>query len=292
MTWRTVYISKQCHMSFKNNYLVVKSDEINQIHISEINTILIDSNMSTISTYLMNELVKAKVKVIICDEKHNPSFELAPYSVAFDSSRMISKMVNWDRQSCQELWSKIVEYKIKYQADMLFYANKDAYLKLIEYSTQIELDDITNREGHAAKVYFNSLFGSKFSREQECTINAYLDYGYTILLSMFNREIVNKGYITQVGIHHRGATNPFNLSCDLMEPFRPIVDRFAYDNQSNEFDVEKRKEVAKLMNKQIVYDGKKCYLTNVISTYVSKVLSNLETGILEERWLEYSCVED
>ena len=88
----------------------------------------------------------------------------------------------------------------------------------------MEFGDATNREGHAAKVYFNALFGMDFTRTAENSINAALNYGYSLLLSTCTREIAINGYITQLGLFHDNMFNPFNLAFDLMEPFRPLVD--------------------------------------------------------------------
>ncbi len=93
------------------------------------------------------------------------------------------------------------------------------------YLGQIELYDATNREGHAAKVYFNAVFGMDFTRSAECPENAALNYGYGIILSAFNREITACGYLTQLGIFHSNMFNHYNLSCDLMEPFCVLIDR-------------------------------------------------------------------
>lgn len=95
---------------------------------------------------------------------------------------------------------------------------------LYEYITQIEFGDATNREGHAAKVYFNALFGLDFTRSAENSINSALNYGYSLLLSTCARETALNGYITQIGLFHDNIFNQFNLASDLMEPFRPIVD--------------------------------------------------------------------
>ena len=96
---------------------------------------------------------------------------------------------------------------------------------LISYLPQIEEYDVTNREGHAAKVYFNAVFGMDFSRSQENVTNAALNYGYSLILSAFNREVAANGYLTQLGLFHDNMFNFYNLSCDLMEPFRVLVDR-------------------------------------------------------------------
>ena len=94
---------------------------------------------------------------------------------------------------------------------------------------QVELLDASNREGHAAKVYFNALFGMDFTRSADISINAALNYGYSLLLSAFNREISANGYLTQLGIYHNNMFNHFNLACDFMEPYRVIVDWFVKD---------------------------------------------------------------
>ncbi len=118
--------------------------------------------------------------------------------------------------------------KINQQMIFLKYLGLEEYRLLEDYIENIEYRDETNREGHASKVYFNALFGKGFTRNDESTINAALNYGYTILLSAFNREIVASGYLTQVGVFHDNMFNYFNLSSDLMEPFRILVDKEVY----------------------------------------------------------------
>ena len=95
------------------------------------------------------------------------------------------------------------------------------------FADEVNPGDTSNREGHAAKVYFNHAFFDGFTRDQSCFINACLDYGYTILLSNFNRDVVAAGYLTQLGIHHKNDFNDFNFSSDLIEPFRFLVDEKA-----------------------------------------------------------------
>lgn len=132
MSWRTVYISSQAHLSYKNNFLVIRGEDTKQVHISEINTIIIDSNTSTISTYLLNELVNNKIKIIFCDEKHNPSMEMVPYNNSFESSRIVLTQTKWAESQCDELWQEIVKHKIRYQARVLKKINVETSCKLLE----------------------------------------------------------------------------------------------------------------------------------------------------------------
>ncbi len=288
MTWRTVVVTGHAHLSLKNKFLVVRKESVSQIHLSEIHTLMIDSTTVTMSTALMNELVKSKVKLIVCDELHNPAMEVTPFYGAFNTSKMVLEQFAWDQDVCGELWKSVVKFKIHYQAEVLKDCRHfEEYEKLVSYENDVVSHDLTNREGHAAKVYFNALFGSDFSRKDEIKLNAFLNYGYTILLSTFNKEIVKCGYVTQIGIHHIGQTNPFNLSCDLIEPFRPIVDDLALQYDQIEFGMKERLQLVGLLDTKIRYQGKEQYLSNVISIYVSKVLANLTAGIVDESLLVY-----
>ena len=223
MGWRTVIVSKNCKLSYKNDYLIIRSEELQMIHLSEIETIIVENGMVSITSYLINELAMQKIKIIFCDEKHNPSCEMMPYYGAFNISKKILNQAKWKKDIKQKAWQQIVKHKIHNQAMLLKNLEINGYEKLLEFEQQVELDDKTNREGHAAKVYFNLLFGMDFSRDKEDNTNTALDYGYSIILSLLNREIVSKGYITPLGINHKSEFNQFNLSCDLMEIFRPLV---------------------------------------------------------------------
>ena len=91
------------------------------------------------------------------------------------------------------------------------------------------------------------------TRNAETPLNAALNYGYAILLSMVNREIVSRGYLIQCGICHRNEYNQFNLACDFMEPFRPSVDRLVVDSFAGNFDLDVKRVLADLANKSMIY---------------------------------------
>lgn len=147
---------------------------------------------------------------------------------------------------------------------------------LYDYVGDLVLFDETNREGHAAKVYFNCLFGKSFSREDPNDINYSLNYGYTILLSQFNKEIVSQGYLTQIGIKHHNVYNWFNLSSDLMEPFRPLIDKIVKENFNERFDGGMKVKLADVLNHKVRIKGKDQYVSNAISIYVKSVFNAIE----------------
>lgn len=276
MGWRTVVVNKNCKLSYKNDYLIVRSEELKMIHLSEVNMIIIENGMVSITSYLINELANKKIKLIVCDEKYNPSCEMIPYYGSFNTSKKILNQTNWKKEDKEEAWTQIVKYKIHNQAMLLKKLGIEGYQNVLEYEEKVVLNDKTNREGHAAKVYFNLLFGMDFLRGKDDNINAALDYGYSILLSIFNREIVSKGYITQLGINHKNEFNQFNLSCDLMEMFRPLVDEIVYENRKRVFDKDYKHELVNIYNREIIIEDKRQYLSNAIPIFIKTVFGFLE----------------
>lgn len=207
--------------------MIVRGDEVKMIHLSEINTVIIDSTQVSLTSYLLCEFVKRKIKVIFCDEKRNPNSELVPYYGAYNSSKKIKKQIAWNEEYAQGVWTQIVCQKILNQANLLKKYKFDSYEKLSGYVREMEFFDSTNREGHAAKVYFNSLFGKGFSRDDMSSVNAALNYGYGILLSNFNKEIVADGYLTQLGIKH---INEYNLTNAIQIYLDKIFDAIEHES--------------------------------------------------------------
>lgn len=271
MSWRIVVISNSAKLDYKMEYLVVRQREIIKIHMSEVSVLMIESTAVSLTASLLSELTKRKIKVIFCDEKRNPSSELVAYYGSHDTSAKIRRQIEWSHEMKMVVWTEIVAEKIRQQKRLLKELNKMEYTLLDEYLQEIELGDITNREGHAAKVYFNALFGLKFTRTADTPLNAALNYGYTILLSAFNREIVANGYLTQLALFHDNMFNPFNLASDLMEPFRILVDRLAYKMELEVFEHEEKMRLIDLLNHEVVIDGKKNYVNNAIKIYCKSV---------------------
>ncbi len=123
------------------------------------------------------------------------------------------------------------------------------------------------------------MFGDGFTREQDSCINAALNYGYAVILSSVNVELVSRGYLTQLGICHRSEYNQFNFGCDLMEPFRPIVDRVVFDNVSGEFDDQIKLLLVDTLNTSIPYHDGSYKLKSVIGMYVQDCLRALDKNL-------------
>ena len=275
MSWRTVVISSNAKLDYQIGYMVVRGEKTTKIHLNEIGMLIVESTAVSMTSYLLSELMKNKIKVVFCDEKRNPCSELVSYYGSHNTSSKIRKQIEWTKDDKDHIWTEIVSEKIKQQALMLQRYQKEEANMLFEYMEEVEFGDITNREGHAAKVYFNTLFGKKFTRTDENPINAALNYGYGIILSIFNREIVSSGYLTQIGLFHDNMFNQFNLSSDLMEPFRPLVDQLVVELKPEKFETEEKRKMLELLNKEVEICGKMEVVTNAIKIYCRSVFDAL-----------------
>ena len=273
MSFRTVVITKQAKISYKNRFLVVKQDiDEKYIHLIEIDKIIVDSISVSISSYLLKELADNKINIIFCDDKHNPYGELQPFYSRHNSSKKILEQVKWTNKEKDLVWQAIVKNKILNQALLLQKIKSKQHDLITSYIKEVAIGDKTNREGHAAKVYFNSLFGKNFVRGNNDKINASLNYGYAILLSTVSKEIVINGYLTQLGIHHKNEFNPYNLACDLMEPFRIIIDSFVYYNKDKELDPSFKLDIINIFNNAYTFNNKKYTLKDIMGLYVKNTL--------------------
>ncbi|MFR7440515.1 MAG: type II CRISPR-associated endonuclease Cas1 [Lachnospiraceae bacterium] len=275
MSWRIIVISKRAKLDLQLGYMVVRSEEITKIVLSEISTILIESTAVSLTTSLLAELSKRKIKVIFCDEKRNPSAELMSYYGSHDTSNKIRKQIAWKQSTKEAVWTEIVTEKIRKQKEFLEALGKEESEQLSSYLKEIDWNDVTNREGHAAKVYFNAVFGMDFTRTEDNIINAALNYGYTIILSAFTREIVANGYLTQLGIFHDNMFNQFNLASDFMEPFRVLVDREVFGLNLTKFEHEEKMQLVNIFNHEVKIDNKIQYVNNAIKIYCKSVFEAL-----------------
>lgn len=279
MSWRTVIVNSQAKLDYKMGYLVVRGEETKRVLIDEIAILVLENPAISLTGCLLEVLTEKKVRVILCDSKRNPYAELTPHHGSFDSSLKIRSQFKWSAEVKSVVWQKIIMDKIEKQKEHLNDLGKgDEAVLLNSYICQVEPFDTTNREGHAAKVYFNALFGKDFSRSSVDPVNAALNYGYSMILSAFNREISANGYITQLGIFHDNIFNHFNLGSDLMEPYRIIVDREVISMKISEFTQKEKHSLWKLLDTPVYIEDKKQSVRNAIKIYTHSVLKAIEEG--------------
>lgn len=275
MGFRTVVIKNRAKLDYKLNYLVCRAEVETRIYIPEISVLIIEATGVSLTAVLLAELIKNKVKVIFCDEKHLPHSQLVGMYDNYHSSACVKEQIAWTPENKGKVWKNIVENKILNQYKLLVKYGYDEEARLLAgYMSEVEENDMSNREGHSAKVYFNALFG--VGRRVPTFFNSALNYGYSILLSAFCREVTASGYITQLGIWHSNEFNFYNLVCDLMEPYRVIVDDLvlSLDPETLNF----KPHMANVINSRLNIMDKRVYLENAVEIYTRSVFSALRNG--------------
>ena len=268
MSWRNVIISRQSKLDYKMGYMVVRGEDTKKLLLDEIAVLVIENPAVSFTGCLIEALIEKKVKVIFCDSKRNPTAELIPHHGSHDSSAKIRMQIAWPEEVKALIWQEVISEKIRKQASFLKELGKLSEAALLDsYIGQVKLLDASNREGHAAKVYFNAIFGMDFTRSAVNPLNAALNYGYSLLLSSFNREISANGYLTQLGIFHSNMFNHFNLASDFMEPFRVLVDKRVYEMMPEEFEKEEKHEMWHVLEETVVIDGARQMVSNAIKIY-------------------------
>jgi len=259
------------------NYLVVRCQEnVRRIHLSEISVLVLESTSISLTAYLLCELHKRKIDVIFCDEKRLPYAMLASLNGSHDTALKYRHQASWTQEMKDSVWAELIRAKLRGQSALLP-AEKERERQLLHsYMQEIAPGDATNREGHAAKVYFNALFGMDFTRSGEDPVNASLNYGYSLLLSVFAREIVLNGYCTQLGIFHENMFNHLNLACDFMEPFRVFVDKRVLLLNPQQLEHDEKVYLINVLNEQVFLGGREEYMLNAIREYTKSVFRALE----------------
>jgi len=280
MSWRVVIVSSRAKIELKLNYLVIRAEETKRIFIEEISVLIIENTGCAVTVSLLEALWKKKIAIIFCDGKRLPGAQLLQLYGSYDTSTKILIQTHWSQEAKANVWREIVREKIFNQSACLRRIDAVVSDQVYSYALRVLPGDETNREGHAAKVYFNTLFSDSFSRSEPCLTNSCLDYGYAILLSAFARTVVANGYITQLGIFHRNTFNEYNLACDLMEPFRPIVDHCVLGFSIDDYELSKEQKLmlASILTSDVSIDESRHTVLDAISIYVKSVLEALEAN--------------
>lgn len=285
MNFRSVYISRHAKVTTLSRNLVVQTDDSTKtIPLEDVYLLIIGTPQVTISGMAIAALASTGAKIIFTGPNGQLVAETMNMYSNGRSASSIANQVLWDAGRRAVLWTKLVAAKIQMQAQVIEVTGKDA-TPLLDELEAMEINDTTNREAVVAHKYFPLLFGKGFHRDNIDAVNAALNYGYTILLAHINTEIVAKGAMTELGIHHQSEENKFNLGSDFMEPFRPVMDYWVTTQKFNELTPEIKIGLVDNMNVVINYDGKNTLLRNAIADHVGRCLRYLN-GEIEEVQIE------
>lgn len=281
MGYKTLYIrdSESVRLYLDNIIVKTKTGEIRFL-ISDLKSLIIDNYKICLSTQLINKLTQNNVALIICDLSHNPFTQLIPLNGNYASSGIIKKQITWNDDLKQIVHQKIIIAKINAQLQILKIndIDKKTQAMMTDYLNEVQIGDATNREGLAAKVYFKALFGKNFIRFADDIINAGLNYGYAVFRSQIRAILVSKGLLLNLGIFHCGENNEGNLSDDIIEVFRPLVDNYVFNNMLNceIFTSNHKENIIKLTNLKISYNKQLHTINNCIEMYIESIMKCFE----------------
>lgn len=281
MAFRNIIIESPAHLSVKNSQLVIHTGSEHSIALEDISALLIESRQSTITAAALSQLGQCGCAVFVCDERHMPCAVLTGYARHSRELAVLQSQLNAGEVLKKRLWQSIVTAKIMNQSRSLLLAGEDDTAQGLEkMAAQVRSGDAGNTEASAALRYFPALFGSGFTRGQDNGINAGLNYGYAILRGCVARYLAVYGLLPALGLHHKSGLNNFNLADDLMEPFRPIVDRIVYlcFEEDTELTPENKRQLFNCLNLDILSGGQRHSVAYAAERLVQSLVRSLETG--------------
>ncbi|MBE6462192.1 MAG: type II CRISPR-associated endonuclease Cas1 [Alphaproteobacteria bacterium] len=244
MDKQIIEISKDgFYLSLYRGFLTVQNDDLNikqNIPLDNILSLVISANNATISKNIINALCEQGASVIFCNQAYLPTSITLPYTGHWLISSRVKQQLEASVPLQKNLWKSIVQHKILNQAKILeyFFPEHQNIERLKWLSKETLSNDAKNHEAQAASIYFKSLFGKHFVRDRlNDDANILLNYSYTILRAMVARAVAGNGLLPYIGIKHCNKTNPLPLVDDLIEPFRPIADKFVFEELNRLVDI-------------------------------------------------------
>lgn len=276
MIKRTLFFSKKCSITTKNEQLVIKN-EINSktVPIEDIGYIVIENQQTFISIPAISKLIDNNVAVIFCDDKHMPNSMLLNLDNHHIQQELFTHQINATEPLKKQLWQQIIKHKINNQATHLIRRYKPQN-PLKYYANKVLSGDTTNREAVAASYYWKNIFDFDFKRERSGKYpNLFLNYGYIVLRAAVARALAGSGLLSTLGIHHHNKYNAFCLADDIMEPYRPLVDAKVLEimKKYDEHDLITpiKIELLNILTQTVYFEDKKSPLMVALSTTTSSL---------------------
>ncbi len=249
MIKRTLYFGNPAYLSMRLKQLVIKvpggdgdlpdfedtkryNTTIKTIPIEDIGIIILDNRQITITHGLLEELIDNNCAVITCGSNHLPVGLMLPLYGNTVQNERFRQQIDSSLPLKKQLWQQTVQAKISNQASMLKYATGEEHNNMKVWASNVKSGDTENMEARAAAYYWKTIFPDNafFIRGRDGEEpNNLLNYGYAILRAVIARALVASGLLPTLGIHHHNRYNAYCLADDIMEPYRPYVDKAVYD---------------------------------------------------------------
>lgn len=244
MIKRTLYFGNPAYLSLKMKQMVVRipqkddgdlpseEDMVRTLPIEDLGVIILDNKQITITQGLMEALLENNCAVITCDSKRMPVGLILPLSGNTIQNERFRSQLDSSLPLRKQLWQQTIQAKIRNQAAVLRYVTGQEHKNMLKWSDNVRSGDADNMEARAAVYYWKTIFPDDpyFIRDREDEgANALLNYGYAILRAVVARALVGAGLLPTLGIHHHNRYNAYCLADDIMEPYRPYVDKLVVE---------------------------------------------------------------
>ena len=243
MIKRTLYFGNPAYLSVKLSQLEIRLPEVEKskslpetfkegavksIPIEDIGVVMLDNKQITITHWALGALLENNVAVITCDDHRMPVGLMLPLAGNTTQSERFRHQIDASLPLKKQLWQQTIQAKILNQSAVLLNQRKMECGNMDAWTKQVRSGDSDNLEARAAAFYWQNLFGNinGFNRDREgVPPNNLLNYGYAILRAVVARALVGSGLLPTLGIHHHNRYNAYCLADDIMEPYRPYVDK-------------------------------------------------------------------
>lgn len=287
MLKRTLCFSNPAYLSLKNEQLVIKLPEVEKanlpesfkkesqitIPIEDIGIVVLDNRQITITQAVLERLLSNNCALVTCNEQHLPVGLMLPLEGHTLQSERFREQIESSLPLRKQLWQQTVQAKIANQAAVLAERGIESR-NMQAWAKEVKSGDSTNLEARAAAYYWSVFFPEvpHFTREREgIAPNNLLNYGYAILRAVVARALVSSGLLPTFGIHHHNRYNAYCLADDIMEPYRPYVDKLVWRlvqqfGYQEELTTDLKKELLQIPTLDVVMEGKNCVLSSAVST--------------------------
>ena len=246
MIKRTLFFGNPAYLSRGYQQLIVKLPEVEKsdvpdiikkeatrtIPIEDIGVVVLDHKQITITHDVLEALIDNNVAVIVCDSAHLPTGLILPICGNTTQNERFRYQIEASLPLKKQLWQQTIQYKIYNQAKLLEETTNQSQPNMQKWINEVRSGDPDNIEARAAAYYWKNIFSkiAGFTRSREgLPPNNLLNYGYAILRAIMARSLVSSGLLPTLGIHHHNRYNAYCLADDIMEPYRPYVDKIVIE---------------------------------------------------------------
>ena len=247
MIKKTLYFGNPAYLSLRNGQLVIKLPEVENNDslpeamkrrsevtkpIEDLGVVVLDNKQITITSGAMEALLENNCALITCDSKSMPVGLMLPLYGNTTQNERFREQLAASLPLKKQLWQQTIQVKINNQAAVLSICTKEESKCMRVWANDVRSGDPDNLEARAAAYYWKTLFAEVegFTRDREgIPPNNLLNYGYAILRAVVARGLVSSGLLPTLGIHHHNRYNAYCLADDIMEPYRPYVDKLVFD---------------------------------------------------------------